>query len=79
MVQKISISLDIPVCFKRIANGERVIEQTGPDKIEVGVREDERETKGKSWIQELNELLNEAEREMRRNGRACSKSGSNSR
>lgn len=63
MPKKTSITLSWPIRWKRIANGERIIEQTGPDEIEVDVREGE--IKGESWLQELNRFLNEAERELR--------------
>ena len=41
MPLKVSIALDVPIRFKRITNGERVIEQTGPDENEIDVREDD--------------------------------------
>lgn len=36
---KASIALSWPICLKRIANGEKIIEQTGPDEVEMDVRE----------------------------------------
>lgn len=51
----------------RIANGEKIIEQIGPDDIEVQFRE--REVDDDSWLQELIMLLDEAEREMRKSKR----------
>lgn len=55
------ISLDIPVHFKLIANGERIIEQMGSDELDVDVRDGE--VKGSSWIPELIRLFDEVERE----------------
>mgnify|MGYP001576453481 FL=1 len=63
MPLKVSIALDVPIRFKRITNGERVIEQTGPDENEIDVREDE--TEGGSRFEMLIRLLDEAERELR--------------
>lgn len=63
MPLKVSIVLNVPVRFKRITNGERVIEQTGPDENEIDVREDE--TAGESRFEVLIRLLDEAERELR--------------
>lgn len=63
MPLKISIALDIPVRFGRITNGERVIEQTGPDENEVDVREGE--TEGEARFEALIRLLDAAERELR--------------
>ena len=37
---KFAIEISSPVEFKRIRNGEKVIWQTGPDKIEVEVSEE---------------------------------------
>ncbi|MHB2026595.1 MAG: hypothetical protein ACYCPQ_08160 [Elusimicrobiota bacterium] len=62
--QKIMISLDFPVRWKLIANGERAIEQTGPDSIDVDVREGS--VREESWIHTLPRLLDEAISEMRR-------------
>jgi len=67
MSKKASITLTWPVRWKRIANGEKIIEQTGPDEIEVDVREGEIE--GESWIQALVRLFAEAERETRKSRR----------
>ena len=63
MPLKISIALDVPIRFKRITNGEKIIEQTGPDENEVDVREGE--TEGESRFEQLIRLLDEAERELR--------------
>lgn len=63
MPLEVSIALDVPIRFKRITNGERVIEQTGPDANEVDVREGE--TEGESRFGLLIRLLDEAERELR--------------
>ena len=49
MAQKVSITLNIPVRYRRIANGEKIIEQTGPEEIEVDISEGEAE----SWIRAL--------------------------
>lgn len=57
---KASIALSWPVRWKCIANGEKVIEQTGPDEIEVDIRDGEME--GASWIEALIRLFAEAER-----------------
>jgi len=62
-----SIALTWPVRWKRIANGEKIIEQTGPDEFEVDVREGE--MSGGSWIEALSRLFAEAEREMRKSRR----------
>lgn len=64
---KVSIALNWPIRWKRIANGEKVIEQTGSDEIEVDVREGEIE--GESWIEALIRLFAEAERETRKSRR----------
>lgn len=58
-MSKASITLTWPIRWKRIANGEKIIEQTGPDEIEVDVREGEME--GASWIEALIRLFAEAE------------------
>lgn len=73
MRQKVFITLSIPIRFKRIANGEKIIEQTGPDEFEVDVRAGE--MSGESWIEALSRLFAEAERKMRksRRGRASSR------
>lgn len=63
MPLKVSIVLNVPVRFKRITNGERIIEQTGPDENEVDVREGE--TEGEPRFEALIRLLDEAERELR--------------
>ncbi|HVA65377.1 MAG TPA: hypothetical protein VNK24_00445 [Elusimicrobiota bacterium] len=65
--RKIAISLDIPICWNLIANGERIIEQAGPDSVDVEVREGSID--GESWLQALSRLLDEAEAELRRVGR----------
>ena len=44
---KASITLSWPIRWKRIANGEKIVEQTGPDEIEVDVREGE--MSGEGW------------------------------
>lgn len=64
MPLKVSIALDVPIRFKRITNGERVIEQTGPDENDVDVCEGE--TEGEPRFEMLIRLLDEAERELRR-------------
>lgn len=66
-MSKASITLIWPIHWKRIANGEKIIEQTGPDEIEVDVREGEME--GESWIEALVSLFAEAEREARKSRR----------
>jgi hypothetical protein len=65
--KKVSITFDFPVRWKLIANGERVIEQTGPDEIEVEVRDATIE--GESWLQELSKIFDEAKRELRQSRR----------
>lgn len=55
---KVSIALTWPIRWNRIANGEKIIEQTGLDEIDAAVRE------GESWIEALVRLVAEAEREM---------------
>ena len=72
MGQKVAIVLDFPVRFKKIANGERIIEQTGPDDFEVDVRAGE--MSGESWIEALSRLFVEAEREMRKSRRGSANS-----
>ena len=51
MSKKIAVTLTWPIRWKRVANGEKIIEQTGPDEIEVDVRDGEME--GPSWIEAL--------------------------
>lgn len=63
MSKKASITLSCPIRWQRIANGERIIEQTGPDEIEVDVREGAID--GESRFEKLIGLLDEAERELR--------------
>lgn len=63
MPLKVSIALNVPVRFRRIMNGERVIEQTGPDENEVDVREGE--TEGEPRFEALIRLLDGAKREFR--------------
>src|SRR5438128_569131 len=65
--KKVSITFDFPVRWRLIANGERVIEQTGPDEIQVDVREGE--IKGESWLQELGKIFDEAKRELHQSRR----------
>ncbi|MBI4369686.1 MAG: hypothetical protein HY547_05615 [Elusimicrobia bacterium] len=64
MAMKVSIQLTIPIRFNQIANGERIIEQTGPDEIDVEIREDG--FNGNSPLEEFHKLLDELEREVRR-------------
>lgn len=64
---KAAITLSWPIRWKRIANGEKIIEQAGPDEIEVDVREGE--IKGESWLREISKLLDGAEREKRKSRR----------
>lgn len=65
--KKVLITFDFPVRWKLIANGERVIEQTGLDEVEVEVRE--AAVEGESWLQELGKIFDEAKRELRQSRR----------
>ncbi len=67
MTEKVFITLEFLVRFKRIANGEKVIEQTGPDIINADVRADT--MKRESWVRTLPRLLDEAASERRRRRR----------
>ena len=67
MRQKVSITLSIPIRFKRIANGEKTIEQTGSDETDVDVRDGKME--GESWLVALIRLFADAERETRKSRR----------
>ena len=64
MAMKVSIQLTIPIRIKRIANGERIIEQTGPDEHEIDVFEGDAD--GESRIDQLHKMLDDGVREMRR-------------
>ena len=62
MALKVSITIDSPIDFKRIANGEHVIEQTDLDNIEIKFVEGD---KGNSPLLALHELLDEFEKSVR--------------
>lgn len=64
MTKKISITIDSPICFKRIANGEKIIYQTRPDKIDFEFGEVTADAESR-WMQ-LTQLLNQVERDLRR-------------
>lgn len=65
--KKVSITFDFSVRWKLIANGERVIEQRGPDEVEVELLDAAIE--GESWVQELGRIFDEAKRELRQSKR----------
>ena len=64
MEMKVSIRLGWPIRFERIRNGEKIIVQTGPDEFDVDVSDGKLD--GESPIVELNRLLDEEKRKLRR-------------
>ncbi|MFA6029666.1 MAG: hypothetical protein WC969_07430 [Elusimicrobiota bacterium] len=58
------ITLSIPVKFRRITNGERVMWQTGPDECEVEIVDGADDVV--SRLRELMQILGHAERESRK-------------
>ena len=67
MKSKVSIVLTWPVRWKRIGNGERVIEPNGLDEVEVDVRNGA--IRGGSWVEALIRLFAEDELKMRKSRR----------